>query len=76
MKTLAAVACALLVAAATPAWAEVGPEGAAAIAQRVAGGRVLAVVRLPNRPVWRVKLVTGRGEVRVVFIDAISGRPL
>jgi hypothetical protein len=76
MRTLAAIACALLVAAAAPAWADVGPDGAAAIAQRMAGGRVLAVVYLPNRGVWRVKLVTGRGEVRIVFIDAASGRPV
>ena len=28
------------------------------------------------RPAWRVKLVTARGEVRVVLVDAATGRPL
>jgi hypothetical protein len=26
--------------------------------------------------VWRVKIVTARGEVRVILIDAATGRPL
>jgi hypothetical protein len=29
-----------------------------------------------RRPVWRVKILTARGEVRVTLIDAVSGRPL
>ena len=68
--------CALLIAAAVPAWAEVGREEAAAVAQRVASGRVLTVERTEadRRPVWRVKILTARGEVRVVLVDAASGR--
>ena len=43
-----------------------------------AGGRVLAVERteVGGRAAWRVKLVTPGGEVRVVVIDAATGRPM
>lgn len=70
------VLCAALLA--LPAWADVGREQAAAVAQQVASGRVLSVDRgdAGGRAVWRVKLLTARGEVRVVVIDAASGRPL
>ena len=27
-----------------------------------------------RRPVWRVKVLTAKGEVRVILIDAASGR--
>ncbi|GAB3647653.1 PepSY domain-containing protein [Ramlibacter alkalitolerans] len=66
------------VAAALPAWADVSRDDAAAIAQRVSQGRVLAVERADagNRPVWRVKIVTAAGEVRVVLIDVATGRPV
>ena len=68
--------CALLIALATPAWADIGRDEAAAAAQRVAAGRVLSVERTEadKRPVWRVKVLTGQGEVRVIVIDAASGR--
>ena len=64
--------CALLLASALPAWAEVGRDEAAAVAQRVASGRVLSVDRAG--PLWRVKILTGQGEVRIVVVDAASGR--
>ncbi|MBE7941399.1 MULTISPECIES: PepSY domain-containing protein [Ramlibacter] len=75
-RTRLLLLCAALLSA--PAWAEVGREQAAAVAQQVAAGRVLAVERgeAGGRPVWRVKVLTARGEVRVVLIDAASGRPL
>ena len=65
-------------AAALPAWADVSRDDAAAIAQRVSQGRVLAVERSEagNRPVWRVKVVTPSGDVRVVLVDMATGRPL
>jgi len=68
--------CALLIALAMPAWADIGRDEAAAAAQRVATGRVLSVERTEadRRPVWRVKILTGQGEVRVILIDAASGR--
>ncbi len=66
--TLALVLCA-------PAWADVSRDQAAAAAQRQTGGRVLSVERTESgrRPVWRVKVVTPKGEVRVVLIDAGGG---
>ncbi len=61
---------------ATPAWADVSRDQAAAAAQRVASGRVLSVERAEadRRPVWRVKVLTAQGDVRVILIDAASGR--
>ena len=68
--------CALLFASALPAWADVGRDEAAAVAQRVASGRVLAVERAEagGKPVWRVKILTTQGEVRVVIVDVANGR--
>lgn len=65
----------LLLAAALPAAAQVSREAAAAMAQRQTGGRVLSVDRAESggRAVWRVKVVTPRGDVRVVLIDAGGG---
>ena len=67
---------ALLLAAALPTWAQVSRDDAAAMAQGQTGGRVLAVelVEADGRVVWRVKVVTPRGDVRVVMIDAGGGR--
>lgn len=59
-------------ATAAPAWAELSRDDAAAVAQRMSGGRVLSVERAG--PAWRVKVVTARGEVRVIMVDANSGR--
>lgn len=68
--------CAVLLALAAPAWADVSRDQAAAAAQRQTGGRVLSIdkTEVGRRIVWRVKVVTPRGEVRVVFIDADAGR--
>ena len=69
--------CALLIAlSAAPAFADVGRDEAAAAAQRVAAGRVLSVEKseADHRPVWRVKVLTGQGDVKVILIDAASGR--
>ena len=76
MKTLAKAICALLIVLAAPAWADVSRDEAAAAAQRVSNGRVLSVERTESehRPVWRVKVLTAQGEVRVILIDAGSGR--
>lgn len=70
-------ACAVgLMAVAAPAWADVSRDQAAAAAQRQTGGRVLSVEKTESerRMVWRVKVVTPRGEVRVLFIDAATGQ--
>jgi uncharacterized membrane protein YkoI len=78
MRILATILCALVLGAATPSWAQVTRDQAAAVAQRLNGGRVLAVDRTDadGRTVWRVKVLTPTGEVRVVLIDMASGKPL
>lgn len=78
MKTSLArlILCAAVAAASASAWAEVSRDEAAAAAQRVAAGRVLAVDRAQegDRPVWRVKIVTPAGDVRVILVDVATGR--
>lgn len=68
----------VLMLACAPAWADVGRDEAAAAARQATGGRVLSVdkAQVGNRSAWRVKLVTAGGEVRVVMVDAATGRPL
>jgi uncharacterized membrane protein YkoI len=59
------------------AWAGISRDDAAAIAQRMAPGRVLAVeqgIHTDNKPVWRVRIVTAAGELRLLVIDAETGR--
>ncbi|WP_374357414.1 PepSY domain-containing protein [Chitinimonas sp.] len=60
------------------AYAKTSRDDAAAIAQRLTGGRVLSVDRAERdgHEVWRIKVVTPQGEVRIVLIDAESGKPL
>lgn len=75
LRPLCLGALTALALAGAPAWADVGPDQAAAVAsQATGGGRVLSVDRAGRA--WRVKLVTGRGEVRVVMVDAATGRPM
>ena len=78
MKALVNPLCALLIVLAAPAWADISRDEAAAAAQRVSSGRVLSVEKTEaeRRPVWRVKVLTEKGEVRVILIDAGSGRAL
>lgn len=68
--------CALLIVMTAPVWADISRDDAAAAAQRVASGRVLSVdkTEADRRPAWRVKVLTAKGEVRVILIDAASGR--
>ena len=70
--------CAALLLLCAPAWADIGREEAATAAQRLSSGRVLSVEKseAARRPVWRVKLLTSQGEVRIILIDAASGRAL
>ncbi|MFC4159326.1 PepSY domain-containing protein [Chitinimonas lacunae] len=79
MKRLFACLMTLSLLAAAPAvWAKASRDDAAATAQRITGGRVLSVeqARQQNREVWRVKVVTPAGEVRVVLIDIETGNPV
>lgn len=70
------ICAALLAVAGLPAWAAISRDDAAALAQRQTGGRVLAVERSEagGRAVWRVKVVTARGEVRVILVDVATGQ--
>jgi len=76
MKALLKPVCAALLLVATVAWADVGRDAAAAAAQRATGGRVLSVDKTDSagQAAWRVKVVTQKGEVRVILIDAATGR--
>ncbi|MDD2845392.1 MAG: PepSY domain-containing protein [Rhodoferax sp.] len=78
MKFLTALITALMLALSLPALADVSRDDAAAMAQQATGGRVLAVdqVQREGRLVWRVKLLTPKGEVLVVLVDVASGRRL
>ena len=78
MKLLKILLSAFLMAMALPVWADVSRDDAATVAQQVSGGRVLAVEKTERdgRPVWRVKVLTPQGEVKVILIDAASGRTL
>jgi uncharacterized membrane protein YkoI len=77
MRTARHLLCIALLAGATlPALADVSRDQAAAMAQQETGGRVLSVdlADAGGRRVWRVKVVTPRGDVRVVMVDAGSPR--
>ena len=78
MNLLAQLLCAALVVLASPAWAQLSRDDAAAVAQRAAGGRILSLERsgAGDRAVWRVKVVTPQGEVRVILIDVATGKML
>ena len=76
MKTFHSLICAVLLAVAVPAWANLSRDDAASVAQRTSGGRVLSVERSEagGRAAWRVKVVTTQGEVRVILVDVASGQ--
>jgi uncharacterized membrane protein YkoI len=78
MNVLVGSICAALIVLAGPAWADISRDEAAAVAQRLSSGRVLSVEKSESarRPVWRVKVLTAQGEVRVILIDAASGQVL
>ena len=76
MNTFARLLCATLLLASNLAWADLSRDDAAAVAQRASGGRVLSVEKLESsgQPVWRIKVVTPAGEVRVIQIDVVTGQ--
>lgn len=52
-------------------------DQAASLAHRKASGQILAVERglhVDSSVVWRVKMLTATGEVRLLVIDAATGR--
>lgn len=76
MNTFAKLLCATLLLASNLASADLSRDDAAAVAQRASGGRVLSVEKLESsgQPVWRIKVVTPAGEVRVIQIDVVTGQ--
>jgi hypothetical protein len=56
----------------------IGPGEAAAIVERSSGGQVLSVgaAQRNGRPVYQVKVLLPGGTVRVVRVDAATGRML
>ena len=60
------------------ALARVNADQAAAVAQQSGAGRVLAVEKTnaSGREVFRIKLLTPNGEVKVILIDAETGQKL
>ena len=59
------------------AWAEISRDQAIAVAQGVAPGRLLAVehgLHMDNKLVWRVRIATAAGDLKLVVIDAETGR--
>jgi uncharacterized membrane protein YkoI len=76
MRIIHRLLLALLIVSSAPVWADVGRDQAAAIARQQAEGRVLSVDRVDagGRAAWRVKILTARGEVKVIFVDAATGR--
>lgn len=53
----------------------ISAEEAATIVRARTGGRVLSVRRMNSfgSDVYRVKVLIGRGEVRIYFVDAVTG---
>ena len=76
MNVFPKLLCAALLMASGLAWADLSRDDAAAVAQRASGGRVLAVEKseVSGQPVWRVKVVTPAGEVRVIQVDVATGQ--
>lgn len=57
--------------------AGVSREEAASLAQRKVPGRILAVERglhVDSSVIWRIQVLTTAGEVRLVILDAETGR--
>ena len=76
MNTFAKLVCATLLVTSNLAWADLSRDDAAAVAQRASGGRVLSVEKSESsgQPVWRIKVVTPAGEVRVIQVDVVAGQ--
>ena len=76
MNVSAKLLCATLLVASNLAWANLSRDDAAAVAQRASGGRVLSVEKSESssQPVWRVKVVTAAGEVRMIQVDVATGQ--
>ena len=76
MNGCALVLASALLFGAAPSFAQTSRDDAAAAAVRASPGRVLSVEKTDagGRAVWRVKVVTPQGEVRVILVDVATGR--
>ena len=76
MNALAKLLGAALLVATNLAWANLSRDDAAMVAQQASGDRVLSVEKSESssQPVWRVKVVTPAGEVRVIQVDVATGQ--
>ena len=76
MNVFAKLLCATLLVTSNLAWANLSRDDAAGVAQRASGGRVLSVEKSESSSqlVWRVKVVTAAGEVRVIQVDVATGQ--
>lgn len=54
--------------------ANVGPGAAASSVQKRYGGKILSVELGKNKVAYRVKVLTEAGVVKIVTVDAASGR--
>ena len=54
----------------------ISPGEASARVQKKLGGRILAVetIKRNNKTFYRIKILTGKGVVRVVTVNAANGR--
>ena len=75
MNAFAKLLCATLLVVSNLAWANLSRDDAAAVAQRVSGGRVLSIDKSESsgQAVWRVKVVTPAGDVQVMHVNVTTG---
>ena len=75
MYAFAKLLCATLLVVSNLAWANLSRDDAAAVAQRVSGGRVLSIDKSESsgQAVWRVKVVTPAGDVQVIHVNVTTG---
>jgi hypothetical protein len=76
MAVLVVAVFAILLLLSARAWAGPSRDDAATAAHRATNGRVLSIEKAEpaRRAAWRVKVVTAQGEVKVILVDAVSGR--
>lgn len=75
MNAFTKLLCATLLVVSNLAWANLSRDDAAAVAQRVSGGRVLSIDKFESsgQEVWRVKVVTPAGDVQVIRVNVTTG---
>jgi uncharacterized membrane protein YkoI len=74
-RTALAAFIALTTLLVAPALANISRDEAVAIAQRKTKGRVLSIQKAQSseRDIWRIKIVTASGEIKVIMVDMKTG---